>query len=97
MAGGACVANSGYVPECSTKGLAPQWLCATGCSNPELRLTDPAVRIPRLEVVAPERLAARDGETVSAVLARELLDLVSVHSAWLSAEVPGFAAVSWPS
>jgi len=48
--------------------------------------------------VALERLAARDGETVNAVLARELLDLVSVHAAWLSAEVDGFAlALSWPS
>src|ERR1700682_4756817 len=43
-----------------------------------LRLTDLEVRIPRLEVVTLERLAARDGETVNAVLARELLDLVSV-------------------
>ena len=55
------------------------------------------MRLPRLEVVALERLAARDGETVNAVLARELLDLVSVHAAWLSAEVPGFAAaLAWP-
>lgn len=44
-----------------------------------------------------ERLAALDGETVSAVLARELRDLVSVHSEWLSQEVPGFAeALAWP-
>ena len=36
-------------------------------------------------------------KTVSAVLARELCDLVSVHSAWLSQEVPGFAeALVWP-
>ncbi len=62
-----------------------------------LRLTDLEVRIPRLEVVALEKLAARDGETVSAVLARELLDLVSVHAEWLSAEVEGFgAAMAWP-
>ena len=62
-----------------------------------LRLTDLEVRIPRLEVVTLERLAARDGETVNAVLARELLDLVSVHTAWLSLEVPGFAAaLAWP-
>lgn len=45
-----------------------------------LRLTDLEVRIPRMEVVALERLAALDGETVSAVLARELLDLVSVRT-----------------
>jgi len=62
-----------------------------------LRLTDLQVRLPRMEVVALERLAAIDGETVSAVLARELLDLVSLHSPWLSVEVPGFAdALHWP-
>lgn len=62
-----------------------------------LRLTELEVRIPRMEVVALERLAALDGETVSAVLARELRDLVSVHAAWLSQEVPGFAeALAWP-
>ena len=63
-----------------------------------LRLTELAVRIPRMEVVALERLAAVDGESVSAVLARELRDLVSVHAPWLSVEVPGFAeALAWPS
>ena len=65
---------------------------------PELvRLTELEVRIPRFEVVALERLAAVDGESVSTVLARELLDLVSVHAPWLSLEMPGFAeALSWP-
>jgi hypothetical protein len=62
-----------------------------------LRLTGLEVRIPGIEVVALERLAARDGKSVSAVLARELRDLVSVHSGWLSREVPGFAvALAWP-
>jgi hypothetical protein len=62
-----------------------------------LQLTDLKVRIPRMQVAALERLAAVDGESVSAVLARELRDLMSVHSEWLSAEVPGFAAAfSWP-
>lgn len=62
-----------------------------------LRLTDLEVRIPRMEVVALERLAALDGRTVSAVLARELRDLVSVHAEWLSREVAGFAeALVWP-
>lgn len=62
-----------------------------------LRLTELEVRIPRMEVVALERLAALDGETVSTVLARELRDLVSVHSEWLSQEVHGFAeALAWP-
>jgi len=62
-----------------------------------LRLAELEVRIPRIEIVALERLAAADGKTVSAVLARELRDLVSVHSAWLAREVPGFAAAfAWP-
>lgn len=62
-----------------------------------LRLTELEVRIPRMEVVALERLATRDEKTVSAVLAWELRDLVSVHSAWLSRDVPGFAeALAWP-
>jgi hypothetical protein len=62
-----------------------------------LRLADLQVRIPRMQVVTLERLAAIDGETVSAVLARELRDLVSVHSDWLAREVPGFAAaLLWP-
>jgi hypothetical protein len=62
-----------------------------------LRLTDLEVRIPRMTVVALERVAARERQSVSAVLGRELRDFVSVHSEWLSAEVPGFApALEWP-
>jgi hypothetical protein len=62
-----------------------------------LRLTDLEVRIPRLEIVALERVAAREQRSVSSVLARELRDFVSVHATWLSAEVPGFAAaLHWP-
>jgi hypothetical protein len=62
-----------------------------------LRLMELEVRIPALEVVALERVAARDGKTVSAVLARELRDFASVHAEWLSREVPGFAvALAWP-
>ena len=50
-----------------------------------------------MQVVALERLAARDRLTVGTVLTRELRDLVSVHSEWLSAAVPGFAeALAWP-
>jgi hypothetical protein len=59
-----------------------------------LRLTDLEVRIPRMQVVTLERLAAATGATVSAVLARELRDLVSVHSIWLS-EIPGFTEAFW--
>jgi hypothetical protein len=62
-----------------------------------LQLSELQVRIPRMEVVALERVAARERQTVSAVLARELRDFVSVHSEWLSLEVPGFAeALAWP-
>ena len=65
---------------------------------PELvRLTELAVRIPRFEAVALERVAARDGRSVDAVLARELLDFASAGSPWLEREVPGFlAALAWP-
>jgi hypothetical protein len=62
-----------------------------------LRLTELEVCIPRLEVVALERVAAREGRAGDAVLARELLDFVSVHGEWLEREVPGFAdALAWP-
>jgi hypothetical protein len=63
-----------------------------------VHLTDLEVRIPRMQVITLERLAALDGESVSAVLARELRDLVSVHAPWLRVEVPGFAtALAWPA
>jgi hypothetical protein len=62
-----------------------------------LRLADLEVRIPRMDVVALEQLARRDRQSVSAVLGRVLRDLLSVHSEWLSAVVPGFAeALAWP-
>jgi hypothetical protein len=62
-----------------------------------LRLTDLEVRIPRMEVVALERVAARDGKSVDTVLARELLDFVSTNAPWLEREVPGFlASLAWP-
>jgi len=62
-----------------------------------LRLTGLEVRIPRLQVVALERLAEAAATSVSTVLTRELRDLVSAHAGWLSREVPGFAAaLHWP-
>jgi hypothetical protein len=62
-----------------------------------LMLSDLEVRIPRIEVVALEKLAARDGKSVDAVLAQELRDLVSAQSEWLASVIPGFAeALSWP-
>lgn len=55
------------------------------------------MRVPRLQVVTLERLAAIDGKTISAVLARELEDLVSVHAPWLGEDLPGCAAAfAWP-
>jgi hypothetical protein len=61
------------------------------------RLCDLEVRIPRMEVVALERLAARDGKSVDAVLSADLRDLVSAQSEWLASVIPGFAAaLSWP-
>jgi len=62
-----------------------------------LRLSDLEVRIPRMEVVALEKLAARDGKSVDAVLAAELRDLVSAQSEWLASVIPGFSsALAWP-
>jgi hypothetical protein len=57
-----------------------------------LRLADLEVRIPRLEILALERLAGRDGKSVDTVLARELLDVVSAHSEYLATAIPGFIA-----
>jgi len=62
-----------------------------------LMLSDMEVRIPRMEVVALQKLAARDGKSVDSILARELRDLVSAQSEWLASVIPGFAAaLSWP-
>jgi hypothetical protein len=63
-----------------------------------LRLAELEVRIPRMEVVALERVAGREGKSVDAVLARELLDFVSANAEWLGEEVVGFGeAFVWPS
>ena len=63
-----------------------------------LRLADLQVRIPRIEILALEHVAAREGKSVGAVLGRELLDFVSVHSEWLSRDIAGFAeALAWPA
>jgi hypothetical protein len=62
-----------------------------------LRLADLEVRIPRLEILALERLADRDGKSVDAVLARELLDVVSAHSEYMATAILGFTAgLRWP-
>jgi hypothetical protein len=63
-----------------------------------LRLAELQVRIPRIEILALEHVAAREGKSVGAVLGRELLDFVSVHSEWLSHDITGFAeALAWPA
>jgi hypothetical protein len=62
-----------------------------------LRLADLHVRIPRFEMVALERLAERDGNSVNTVLARELRDVVSAESEYLAGKIPAFtAALRWP-
>jgi uncharacterized protein (DUF934 family) len=62
-----------------------------------LRLTDLEVRIPRLEVLALEHVAMRDGRSVDAVLSRELLGFASAESEWLKRKIPGFLeALAWP-
>jgi len=62
-----------------------------------LRLTGLEVRLPLFEILAMKRLAKREGKSVNAILARELLDVVSANSAYLATEIPGFkAALHWP-
>ena len=62
-----------------------------------LRLADLEVRIPRFEVLALERVAQRDGKSVDAILAHELLDFASAHSDFLTKSIRGFkAALRWP-
>lgn len=62
-----------------------------------LRLADLHVRIPCYEILALEQLAERDGKSVDAVLARELRDVVSAESDFLTANLPCFTAtLNWP-
>ena len=62
-----------------------------------LCLADLQVRLPRFEILAPQRLAERDGKSVDVLLAHELLDVVSAESDFLTAKIPGFAAaLRWP-
>ena len=62
-----------------------------------LRLTAFEIRIPLVQILALQHLAARNATTVNTLLARELRDLVSTHSEWLSHELVGFAhAFAWP-
>jgi hypothetical protein len=50
-----------------------------------------------MDVVALEQLAASDGVSVSALLRRELRDVLSAHAERLAARVPRFAeALAWP-
>lgn len=62
-----------------------------------LRLTELEVRIPRLEVLALEHVAARGGHSVDSLLSRELLGFASAEAEWLNREIPGFLeALAWP-
>ena len=80
------------------RGLTLRFPVFMSDALPELsQLADLHVRLPRLEIAALERIALRERRSLDAVLARELRDLVSPESAWLSAEIPGFAhALHWP-
>ncbi|HEX7678830.1 MAG TPA: hypothetical protein VF713_11945, partial [Thermoanaerobaculia bacterium] len=84
--------------EALTKAIAAALGADLADAIPELlRLADLDVRISRLEILALQRLADRDGKSVDAVLARELLDVVSAHSEYLATAIPGFtAALRWP-
>jgi len=53
-----------------------------------LRLADLHVRIPRFEIVALERLAERDDRSIDAILASELLDIVSAESDFFARRSP---------
>jgi hypothetical protein len=66
---------------------------------PELvRLTELTVQLPRFEVAALQKVAAREERTMDALLAAELLDFVSARSRWLTERIPGFAAaLAWPA
>jgi len=63
-----------------------------------LQLTELSVRLPRMEVLAMEKVAAREGRAVDALLASHLLDLVSAEADWLADQIPGFtSALAWPT
>jgi hypothetical protein len=62
-----------------------------------LRLIELRVWIPRLEVLALQHVAMRDGRSVDTVLSREILGFVSAEAEWLNQEIPGFLeALAWP-
>jgi hypothetical protein len=65
---------------------------------PELiRLTDLHVRVPRFGVFVLGRIAQRDGTTINAVVARQLLDLAVSDAEVFESSIPGFgAAIRWP-
>ena len=65
---------------------------------PELvRLTDLHVRVPRFGVLVLGRIAQRDGTTVNAVVARQLLDLAVANADTLEQSISGIgAAIRWP-
>ncbi len=70
----------------------PSALALPTPSPSSFRLADLEVRIPRLEILALERPADRDGKSVDAVLARELLDVVSARSEYLATTTQGLTA-----
>jgi len=99
-----CVLGASVVQKLSVESpSAPPWrLAQSKCSffidaavKSESR--SPGVRFKARHSFRMERLADRDGKSVDAVLARELLDVVSAHSEYLATAIPGFtAALRWP-
>jgi hypothetical protein len=62
-----------------------------------VRTRELTVRLPRYVVAALECLAEENGESVDALLTRELHGLAYAHRERLGASIAGFAeAVSWP-
>jgi len=63
-----------------------------------IRTRELRARLPRYQVAMLERMAEREGTTVSSVLTRELEDVANAHADELSSAIPGFAAaLAWPS
>jgi hypothetical protein len=54
------------------------------------------LRLRKMEVVALERVAAREAKTVHSVVSAELLDFVSANAEWLSEAVPPHPAQGHP-
>lgn len=62
-----------------------------------IRLTDLHVRVPLFGVFVLGRIAQRDGTTINAVVARQLVDLAVADAEVFEQSIPGIgAAIRWP-